>query len=160
MTVDLEPKTDTTLYIIERVDKSARVTCTIGKITVNMKKGLDKDILAKVLLSLSKVDSHIAYEYEMQCQYDDINHLRLEDYIVISYSKSGPTAYKTIFSVPFSRRKALRRLAMSILEKLKISDADLSILWDGNPSKISQLSEELVTGNDWKIQVFEANKEN
>ncbi len=160
MTVELEPKTDTKLYIIERVDKSARVTCTIGKITVNMKKGLDKDILAKILLSLSKVDSHIAYEYEMQCQYDDINHLRLEDYVVVSYSKSGPSAYKTIFSVPFSRRKALRRLAMSILEKLKITDADLSILWDGNPSKISQLSEELVTDNAWKIQIFEANKEN
>jgi hypothetical protein len=160
MTVDLETKTDTTLYIIERVDRSARVTCTIGKITVNMKKGLDKDILAKVLLSLSKADSHIAYEYEMQCEYDDINHLRLEDYVVVSYSKSGPTAYKTIFSVPFSRRKALRRLAMSILEKLKVSDADLSILWDGNQSKINQLSEELVTDNDWKIQVFEANKEN
>ncbi len=160
MTVDLETKTDTTLYIIERVDRSARVTCTIGKITVNMKKGLDKDILAKILLSLSKVDSHIAYEYEMQCQYDDINHLRLEDYVVVSYSKSGPAAYKTIFSVPFSRRKALRRLAMSILEKLKVTDADLSILWDGNPSKISQLSEELVTDSDWKIQVFEANKEN
>jgi hypothetical protein len=160
MTVDLEPKTDTTLYIIERVDRSARVTCTIGKITVNLKMGLDKDVLAKILLSLSKVDSHIAYEYEMQCQYDDINHLRLEDYVVVSYSKSGPAAYKTIFSVPFSRRKALRRLAMSILEKLKISDADLSILWDGNPSKINQLSEELVTDKDWKIQVFEANKEN
>ena len=160
MTIDLETKTDTTLYIIERVDKSARVTCTIGKITVNMKKGLDKDILAKILLSLSKVDSHIAYEYEMQCQYDDINHLRLEDYIVVSYSKSGPAAYKTIFSVPFSRRKALRRLAMSILEKLKLSDSDLSILWDGNPSKINQLSEELVTDKGWKIQVFEANKEN
>lgn len=160
MTVDLETKTDTTLYIIERVDRSARVTCTIGKITVNLKKGLDKDILAKILLSLSKVDSHIAYEYEMQCQYDDINNLRLEDYVVVSYSKSGPAAYKTIFSVPFSRRKALRRLAMSILEKLKMSDADLSILWDGNPSKINQLSEELVTDKDWKIQVFEANKEN
>ena len=159
MPVELEPKTDTTTYVIERHDKSARVTCTIGKITVNMKKGLDKDILAKILLSLSSVDSHIAYEYEMQCQYNDINQLRLEDYVVVSYSKSGPAAYKTIFSVPFSRRKALRRLAMNMLERLRTGDMDLSILWDGNPSKIHQLSEELGAGNGWKLQVFEANKE-
>lgn len=160
MTVDLEQKTDTTLYIIERQDKSARLACTIGKITVSMKKGLDKDVLAKILLSLSKVDSNIAYEYETLCQYKDINCLRLDDYVVVSYSKSGPAAYKTIFSVPFSRRKALRRLAIIVSERLKATDADLSILWDGNPSKINQLSEELGTGNDWKVQVIEANKEN
>jgi hypothetical protein len=160
MTLDLEPKAETTTYVIERVDRTARVTCTIGKITVNMKKGLDRDILAKILLSLSRVDSHIAYEYEMQCQYDDINQFRLDDYVVVSYSKTGPAAYKTIFSVPFSRKKALRRLAISISEKLSLSDADLSILWDGNPSKIGQLSEELGTGAGWKFQVYEANKEN
>ncbi len=160
MTVDLEQKTDTTLYIIERQDKSARLACTIGKITVSMRKGLDKDVLAKILLSLSKVDSNIAYEYETLCQYGDINGLRLDDYVVVSYSKSGPSAYKTIFSVPFSRRKALRRLAIITSERLKAGDADLSILWDGNPSKISQLSEELGVGSEWKVQVIEANKEN
>lgn len=157
MTVELEQKTDTTLYIIERLDKNARLTCTIGKITVSMKKDLDKDILAKILLSLSKVDSNIAYEYETMCQYNDINRLRLDDYVVVSYSKSGPSAYKTIFSVPFSRRKALRRLAINVSDRLEAGDADLSILWDGNPSKISQLSEELQ--GDWKMQVIEANKE-
>jgi len=157
MTVELEQKTDTTLYIIERLDKNARLTCTTGKITVSMKKDLDKDILAKILLSLSKVDSNIAYEYETMCQYSDINRLRLDDYVVVSYSKSGPSAYKTIFSVPFSRRKALRRLAISVSERLKSGDADLSILWDGNPSKIGQLSEELQ--GDWRTQVIEANKE-
>ncbi|HTY90670.1 MAG TPA: hypothetical protein VMC84_05780 [Methanocella sp.] len=157
MTVELEPKTDTTLYIIERLDKDARLTCTIGKITVNLKKGLDKDILAKILLSLSRVDSNIAYEYETMCQYGDINRLRLEDYIVVSYSKTGPSGYKTIFSVPFSRRKALRRLAITISERLASADMDLSLLWDGNPSKIGQLSEELQ--DDWKLQVIEANKE-
>lgn len=159
MPVDLETKTDTTLYIIERPDKAARITCTIGKITINLKQGLDKDVLARILLSLSKVDSHIAYEYETMCQYNDINSLRLEDYVVVSYSKSG-TTYKTIFSVPFSRRKALRRLAINVLEKLRTSDADLSILWDGNPSKVNQLSEELGAGDNWKLQVIEANKEN
>ncbi len=157
MTAELEQKTDTTLYIIERLDKNARLTCTIGKITVSMKKDLDKDILAKILLSLSKVDSNIAYEFETMCQYGDINRLRLDDYVVVSYSKSGPSAYKTIFSVPFSRRKALRRLAINVSDRLKAGDADLSILWDGNPSKISQLSEELQ--GDWKMQVIEANKE-
>jgi hypothetical protein len=80
--------------------------------------------------------------------------------VVVSYSKSGPAAYKTIFSVPFSRRKALRRLAIIVSERLKMADADLSILWDGNPSKINQLSEELGAGDDWKVQVIEANKEN
>jgi hypothetical protein len=160
LTVDLEQKTDTTLYIIERQDKSARLACTIGKITVSMKMGMDKDVLAKILLSLSKVDSNIAYEYETLCQYKDINSMRLDDYVVVSYSKSGPAAYKTIFSVPFSRRKALRRLAIIVSERLRMADADLSILWDGNPSKINQLSEELVSGDDWKVQVIEANKEN
>ena len=157
MTVELEPKTDTTLYIIERLDKNARLTCTIGKITVNMKKGLDLDVLAKILLSLSKVDSNIAYEYETMCQYSDLNRLRLDDYVIVSYSKSGPTAYKTILSVPFSRRKALRRLAINVSDRLKSADVDLSILWDGNSSKIHQLSEELQDG--WKLQVIEANKE-
>ncbi len=157
--MELEPKTDTTLYIIERHDKNARLTCTIGKVTVTMKKGLDRDVLAKILLSLSRVDSNIAYEYETMCQYTDINRLRLDDYIVISYSKSGPTAYKTIFSVPFSRRKALRRLAINVFDRLKSADADLSILWDGNPSKIQQLSEELGQRDRWNLQVIEANKE-
>lgn len=157
MTVDLEPKTDTTLYIIERLDKNARLTCTIGKILVSLKKGLDRDVLAKILISLSRVDSNIAYEYETMCQYGDINRLRLDDYVVVSYSKSGPAAYKTIFSVPFSRRKALRRMAITVSERLSSADADFSILWDGNPSKIAQLSEELQ--DEWKLQVIEANKE-
>ncbi len=160
MSVELEPKTDTTLYIIERADKNARLTCTSGKITVNMRKGLDEDAMAKILLSLSKVDPHIAYEYETMCQYNDIYRLRLEDYIVVSYSKSEPMIYKTIFSVPFSRRKALRRLAINVSERLKTADLDLSLLWDGNPSKIHQLFEEMGMGNDWKLQVIEANKEN
>ncbi|WP_174590822.1 hypothetical protein [Methanocella conradii] len=159
MPADLEQKTDTTLYIMEHADKGARITCTIGKVTINMKKGVDRDILAKVLLSLSKVDSSIAYEYETMCQYNDINRLRLDDYVVVSYSKAGPSTYKTIFSVPFSRRKALRRLAINMSERLKSGDADLSILWDGNPSKIRQLFEELGATNGWKMQVIEANKD-
>lgn len=160
MTVDSEQKTDTTLYIIERQDKCARLACTSGKIMVSMRRGLDRDVLARILLALSKVDSNIAYEYETVCPYNDIYRLRLEDYVVVSYSKSSAEAYKTIFSVPFSRRKALRRLAINVSERLKTADADLSLLWDGNPSKISQLSEELGVGSDWKVQVIEANKEN
>ena len=112
MTIDTETKTDTTLYIIERQDKSAKLTCTIGKISILMKKGIDRDVIAQILLSLSKVDSTIAYEYETMCPYDDINRFRLDEYIVISYSKSTGD-YKTIFNVPFSRKKALRRLALS-----------------------------------------------
>ena len=159
MTIDTETKTDTTLYIIERQDKSAKLTCTIGKISILMKKGIDRDVIAQILLSLSKVDSTIAYEYETMCPYDDINRFRLDEYIVISYSKSTGD-YKTIFNVPFSRKKALRRLALSMLEKLKASDADLSLLWDGNPSKVNQLLEERCSGRGWKYQVIEANKEN
>ncbi|MGA9141944.1 MAG: hypothetical protein WBZ29_17095 [Methanocella sp.] len=154
---DIE-KADTTLYIIDRQDRSARITCTSGKISINMKQGIDRDVLALVLLSLSKVDSTMVYEYETLCKYDDINRFRQDDYIVISYSKSGG-GYKTIFNVPFSRKKALRRLAISVLERLKSGDADMSILWDGNQSKIDQLFEELGSGQQWKRQVIEANKE-
>jgi hypothetical protein len=154
---DIE-KADTTLYIIDRQDKTARIACTSGKVTINMKQGIDRDVLALVLLSLSKVDSTMLYEYETLCQYDDINRFRQDDYIVISYSKSNG-GYKTIFNVPFSRKKALRRLALSIMDRLKSGDADLSILWDGNPSKIDQLYEELGPGEQWRRQVIEANKE-
>ncbi len=154
---DIE-KADTTLYIIDRQDRSARITCTSGKISINMKQGIDRDVLALILLSLSKVDSTMVYEYETLCKYDDINRFRQDDYIVISYSKSG-SGYKTIFNVPFSRKKALRRLAISVLERLKSGDADMSILWDGNASKIEQLFEEIGSGQQWKRQVIEANKE-
>jgi hypothetical protein len=100
----------------------------------------------------------MVYEYETLCKYDDINRFRQDDYIVISYSKSGG-GYKTIFNVPFSRKKALRRLAISVLDRLKTSDMDMSILWDGNQSKINQLFEELGSGQNWKQQVIVANKE-
>lgn len=123
-----------------------------------MKQGIDRDVLALILLSLSKVDSTIVYEYETLCQYHEINRFRQDDYIVISYSKSDG-GYKTIFNVPFSRKKALRRLAINILERLKSGDADLPILWDGNQSKIDQLYEELGSGQAWKMQVIEAIKE-
>ena len=154
---DIE-KADTTLYIIERQDKSARVTCTSGKVSINLRQGVDRDVLALVLLSLSKVDSTVVYEYEALCQYSDINRFRQDDYIVISYSKSDG-GYKTIFNVPFSRRKALRRLALSVMDRLRTADVDLPILWDGNESKIDQLYEELGSGPAWKLQVIEANKE-
>ena len=154
---DIE-KADTTLYIIDRQDKSARITCTSGKISINMKQGIDRDVLALILLSLSKVDSTMVYEYETLCKYDDINRFRQDDYIVISYSKSGG-GYKTIFNVPFSRKKALRRLAISVLDRIKSGDVDMSILWDGNQSKINQLFEELGSGQNWKQQVIVANKE-
>ena len=123
-----------------------------------MKQGVDRDVLALILLSLSKVDSTIVYEYETLCQYQEINRFRQDDYIVISYSKSDG-GYKTIFNVPFSRKKALRRLAINILERLKAGDADIPVLWDGNESKIEQLYEELGSGTAWKLQVIEANKE-
>ena len=122
-----------------------------------MKQGIDRDILALILLSLSKVDSTVVYEYETLCQYGDINRFRQDDYIVISYSKSNG-GYKTIFNVPFSRKKALRRLAIGVMERLKSSDADMSILWDGNQSKIDQLYEELGSAPGWKLQVIEAYK--
>jgi hypothetical protein len=154
---DIE-KADTTLYIFDRQDKSARITCTSGKISINMKQGIDRDVLALVLLSMSKVDSTMVYEYETLCKYDDINRFRQDDYIVISYSKSGE-GYKTIFNVPFSRKKALRRLAISVLDRIKSGDVDMSILWDGNQSKINQLFEELGSGQNWKQQVIVANKE-
>ena len=157
MPPDVE-KAETTQYIIERQDRTARITCTSGKITITMKPGVDRDVLALVLLSLSRVDSTMVYEYETLCQYGDINRFRQDDYIVISYSKSDG-GYKTIFNVPFSRKKALRRLAINVLERLKSGDADLSILWDGNESKIEQLYEELGPGPGWKRQVIEANKE-
>lgn len=123
-----------------------------------MRQGIDKDILALILLSLSAVDSTIVYEFEALCPYKDINSYRQDDYIVISYSKADE-AYKTIFNVPFSRRKALRRLALSMIDRLKGSDVDLPILWDGNPSKINQLYEELGDTASWRLQVIEANKE-
>lgn len=158
MTPDLETKTDTTLYILERMDRAARITCTIGKISINMKQNIDRDVLARILLSLSKVDSNIFFEYETVCHYNDINQFRFDEYIVVSYSKADG-GYKTIFNVPFSKKKALRRLALTIIDKLNVSDADISLLWDGNPSKINQLCEELGTAKDWRMQVIEANKE-
>jgi hypothetical protein len=120
-----------------------------------MKQGIDRDVLALLLLSLSKVDSTVVYEYETLCQYNDINRFRQDDYIVISYSKSDG-GYKTIFNVPFSRKKALRRLAINVLDRLKTGDADISLLWDGNDSKVDQLFEELGSGPSWKLQVIEA----
>jgi hypothetical protein len=155
MTQDIETRTDTTLYIIERMDKTAKVSCTIGKITINLRNDVDRDILAHILLSLSKVDSNIFYEYEAVCQYADINQFRLDDYIVVSYSKAGK-GYKTIFNVPFSRRKAIRRLAINLLERVKAADTDISLLWDGNVSKVNQLYEELGAGKDWRFQVIGA----
>lgn len=155
---DIIEKTDTTLYIIERQDKSARITCTTGKVMISMKQGIDKDILALILISLSKVDSTLVYEFEALCPYDAINSYRQDDYIVISYSKADD-AYKTIFNVPFSRRKSLRRLALNMIERLKVADVDMPILWDGNPSKINQLYEELGDSASWRLQVIEANKE-
>jgi hypothetical protein len=133
----------------------AKITCTTGKISVSMRQGIDRDVLALILLSLSKVDSTMVYEYETLCQYGDINGFRQDDYIVISYSKAGD-GYKTIFNVPFSRKKALRRLAMGMIDRLKSLDVDLSILWDGNTAKIDQLYEELGSGSQWKLQVIEA----
>jgi hypothetical protein len=120
-----------------------------------MKQGIDRDVLALLLLSLSKVDSTVVYEYETLCQYNDINRFRQDDYIVISYSKSDG-GYKTIFNVPFSRKKALRRLAINLLDRIKTGDADISLLWDGNDSKVDQLFEELGSGPGWKLQVIEA----
>lgn len=155
MTQDNETRTDTTLYIIERMDRTAKVSCTIGKITINLRTDVDRDILAHILLSLSKVDSNIFYEYEAVCQYTDINQYRLDDYIVVSYSKSGK-GYKTIFNVPFSRRKAIRRLAINLLDRVKAADTDISLLWDGNVSKVNQLYEELGAGKDWRFQVIGA----
>jgi hypothetical protein len=123
-----------------------------------MKQSIDRDVLALILLSLSRVDSTMLYEYETLCQYNDINRFRQDEYIVISYSKSG-TGYKTIFNVPFARKKALRRLALSITDRLRSADVDLSLLWDGNPSKVTQFYEELGSAPGWKLQVIEANKE-
>ncbi|MCD1295506.1 hypothetical protein CUJ83_10895 [Methanocella sp. CWC-04] len=144
---------------MERHDKSARITCTIGKVTIYLRKDVERDTLASILLSFSKVDSTLFYEYETICPYSDINRYRMDDYVVVSYSKSDE-GYKTIFNVPFSRKKALRRLAISIIEKLKAADTDLSLLWDGNEPKINQLFEELSACNSWRLQVIEANKEN
>jgi hypothetical protein len=130
------------LISLELSGASASVTLTQGAINLWLGRNVDKILLARILTIISRVDSTTEYEKEIICEFDEINDFENHGFILTSYAKKGDK-YKSIFIVPFSNPRALKRLAESILEELKREDLRLTLYWRGDRTRLNIIFDDL-----------------
>ncbi len=127
------------------------VFCTYGKINVWFGRKTPEAVIGKLLLEISNMDKSALHETEMICDFETITAYESHGYVLISYAKARE-GYRVIFNVPFHNKKALLHLARAVLNKLTTDDTSLDIYWDGNDSRITQLSDELSNIPGWKVK--------
>lgn len=140
--------------LVEMGNDHVKLTCTHGKITLWFGRKATPDLVGRVLIGISRVDTSARHELELLCKFNEIEQFEGQGYVLVSYAKRGDK-YRTMFMVPFSQSKALRFLAESILEELIESDVRKGILWDGNATLLHLLNEELSDIEGWTFKVIE-----
>ncbi len=143
------------LNLVEMGRDDATLACTQGKISLWLGKKAKRDLIKRILSSMSKVDSSIGYESEVICDFDAIEKYESRGYVLVSYARTKGK-YRAVFHVPLSRKDAMECFTESLIDELRGGNTQKSFLWNGNATKIMLLFTEL---NDnvmgWQIRRME-----
>jgi hypothetical protein len=130
------------LVSLEMSGATASVILAQGSINVWFGRNIDRVLVQKILIIISKVDSTTEHEKELMCRFEEISEFESNGYILTSYSRKGER-YRAIFVVPFSNQRAMDRFADSISDELGHEDVSITLYWRGGRARMNILREEL-----------------
>jgi hypothetical protein len=118
------------------------VILTQGAINIWFGRNLDKALIAKVLLIISKVDSSTEHEREVICDFQKISEFESNGYILTSYARRNDK-YRAIFVVPFANPRALDKFIESISEEVEREGVRFTLYWNGGKVRMNTIRDEL-----------------
>ncbi len=127
---------------VEMSGPSVSVALTQGSINIWLGRNIDKSLIARVLLTISKIDSSTEHEREVICDFRGISEFESNGYILTSYARKE-NKYRAIFVVPFSNPRALDMFIESLSEESEQKEINITLYWSGGRARMGTAREEL-----------------
>ncbi|OYV07856.1 MAG: hypothetical protein CG444_48 [Methanosaeta sp. ASP1-2] len=127
---------------IEVSGSAVSIVLTQGAINIWFGRKLDKSLIAKILLIISKIDGTAEHEKEVLCRFEEISEFENNGYILTSYARKKEK-YRAIFVVPFCNSRALEMFMQSISEETEKEDVKITLYWRGGRVRMNLIKEEL-----------------
>ena len=127
---------------VEMSGPYASITLTQGSINIWFGRNADKAMIAKILLTISKIDSSTEHEREIICDFQKISEFESNGYILSSYARRD-NKYRAIFVVPFSNARALDMFIESVSEEVEQKEIKITLYWNGGRARMGTAREEL-----------------
>jgi hypothetical protein len=127
---------------IEVSGSAVSIVLTQGAINIWFGRKLEKSLIAKILLIISKIDGTAEHEKEVLCRFEEISEFENNGYILTSYARKKEK-YRAIFVVPFSNFRALEMFMQSISEETEKEDVKITLYWRGGRVRMNLIKEEL-----------------
>jgi hypothetical protein len=118
------------------------IVLTQGAINIWFGRKLDKSLIAKILLIISKIDGTAEHEKEVLCPFEKISEFENNGYILTSYARKKEM-YRAIFVVPFSNSRALEMFMESISQETEKEDVKITLYWRGGRIRMNLIKDEL-----------------
>ena len=127
---------------LEMSGSSVSIILTQGAINIWFGRRLDKSIIARILVIISKVDSTTEHEKKVLCKFEQISEFENNGYILTSYARKDDR-YRAIFVVPFNDSRALERFIESLSQETENEDLKITLYWRGGRARMNIMKEEL-----------------
>jgi hypothetical protein len=127
---------------IELNGSAVSIILTQGAINIWFGRKFDKSLLAKILITISKVDSTTEHEKEVLCRFEEISEFENNGYILTSYARKKDK-YRAVFVVPFSNSRALEMFIDSVIQETEREDVKITLYWRGGRVMMNIIKEEL-----------------
>ncbi|MDM7935079.1 MAG: hypothetical protein QUS08_06780 [Methanothrix sp.] len=135
---------------IEMSGSAASILLTQGAINIWFGRKVEKSLIARILVLISRVDSTTEHEKEVLCRFEEISEFESNGYILTSYARKDGR-YRAIFVVPFSNSRALERFIESISQETEREDVRITLYWSGGRVRMNLIREELSRLNCFSI---------
>jgi len=130
------------LLSIEMSGSAVSIVLTQGTINIWFGRRLDRSLLAKILVIISRVDSTTEHEKEVLCRFGEIADFENNGYILSSYARKNDL-YRAIFVVPFSNSRALEKFTESLTLETETEEVRITLYWNGGKVRMNLIKEEL-----------------
>ncbi len=127
---------------VEMSGQAVSIVLTQGAINIWLGRNVDKTLIAKILLIISKVDSSTEHEREVICDFQKISEFESNGYILTSYARRNDK-YRAIFVVPFSNPRALDKFIESVSDETGAEDVKITLYWNGGRAMMNIIREEM-----------------
>src|SRR5512137_2315845 len=135
---------------IEVSGSAVSIVLTQGAINIWFGRKLEKSLIARILLIISKIDGTAEHEKEVLCRFEEISEFENNGYILTSYARKKDK-YRAIFVVPFSNTRALENFIESISTDTQREDVKITLYWKGGRVRMNIIKEELCRLNCFRI---------
>ncbi len=127
---------------MELAGSAVSINLTQGAINIWFGRNFDRSLIAKILVTVSRVDSATEHEREVLCPFEEISEFESNGYILTSYARKEDK-YRAIFVVPFSNSRALEMFIESLYQETEREDVRFTLYWRGGRARMNIMKEEL-----------------